>query len=330
VMRSPIVEVQRALRSLGRSVMFQTRLPIGRAPYVHARGQINPFTLEQPSSLREAARGLANTLDARLMAGGIDLLNEMKLGAEVRHVVHLAKVAGMRGIEVSREFLTIGAATTHAQIERDANVAVLFPNLPDIVSEIANVRVRAVGTIGGNVMIGSRGYDWLPILLALGAEISFEDRESRWYPIDVLATRNGRFRIPLRLLREIRIPLRGEPVLLFNRDLKPAISMATCLRSTTHYYAARIAVGCVHDSPVVRDVEGFDELDVLMPSVTARSATHTISGRPRAEAIAELLGARVALRFPKPHDDGLGGAGYRQAMIRTLAIRSLQEALEHA
>ncbi len=329
-MGSPIVELQRALRSLRRSVTFQTRLPIGRAPHIHARGQINPFTLEQPSSLREAARGLANTLDARLMAGGIDLLNEMKLGSEVRHVVHLAKVADLRGIVLTREFLTIGAATTHAEIERDPNVAAVLPTLPAIVSEIANVRVRAVGTIGGNVMIGSRTYDWLPMLLALGADISFEDRASQWHPIDVLTTKDGAWRIPQRLLRAIRIPLRGDPVLLYNRDLKPAIALATCLRSAAGQQAARIAVACVHDAPVVRDVEGFAELDVLTPSVTARSAAHSIAGPPRAEAVAELLGARVAARFPAPHDDGLAGSPYRQAMIRRLAVRGLAEALERA
>lgn len=310
--------------------MFQTRLPIGRAPYIHTRGQINPFTLDQPVSLREAARGLANKLDARLMAGGIDLLNEMKQGSEVRHVVHVVKVADMRGIEITREFITIGATTTHAEIERDPNVATVLPTLPNIVSEIANVRVRAVGTIGGNIMIGSRTYDWLPILLALSAEISFEDRKSQWYPIDVLASANGAFRIPHRLLREIRIPLWGQPVLLFNRDLKPAISMATCLRSAAQEYVGRVAVGCVHCAPVVREVEGFDELDVLTPNALARSAGHTVVATPRVEAVAELLGGRVALRFPKPHDDGFAGSAYRQAMIRTLAIRSLQEALEHA
>lgn len=329
-MRSAIVAMQRALRSLGRSILFQTRLPTGRAPYIHARGQINPFTLEQPASLREAARGIRKTLDARLMAGGVDLFNEMKQGAEVRHVVYLGKVADIRGIAITRDFLTIGAATTHAEIERDPNVATALPTLPKIVSEIANVRVRAVGTVGGNVMAGSRSYDWLPLLLALGADISFDDQQTRWSPIDVLITASGAFRVPHRLLREIRIPLRGNPVLLFNRDLKPAISMATCVRTVMQQRTGRIAVGCVHGAPIVREVEGFAELDVLTPLVSARSAAHTIAAQPRVEAIAEGLGSRVALQFPKPHDDGIVGSSYRQAMLRTLAIRSLQEALASA
>lgn len=329
-MRSPVVELRRALRALRRAAVVQARLPLGRAPYIHARGQINPFTLDRPSSLREAARGLATQLDARAMAGGLDLLNEMKQGAEVRHVVHLGRVADLRGITLTREALIIGAATAHAEIETNANVAQVLPTLPRIVREIANVRVRAVGTIGGNVMAGSRSYDWLPVLLALGAHVSFEDRETQWFPIDVLTTKNGGWRIPHRLLREIRIPLWGEPVLLYNRDLKPVISLATCVRSAAHEHVARIAVGCVHAAPVVRDVEGFDELEIVTPRVVDRSAAHSIAAKPRADAIAELLGARVAARFPKPHDDGFASASYRQAMLKTLAIRSLQEALERA
>ena len=329
-MISPFVEVRRALRSLRRAVMVQTRLPIGRAPFIHARGQINPFTLEQPVTLREAAVELAYELDARIMAGGIDLINEMKQGGEVRHVVHIGKVARLHGIEITREHLLIGAAATHANIERDPNVAAVFPNLPGIVSEIANVRVRAVGTVGGNIMIGNRGYDWLPILLALGAEISFEDHEMEWYPVDVLVGDDGRWRIPHRLLREIRIPLWGNPVLRFNRDLKPAISLAICLRSGARARTGRIAVGCVHAAPVVREVLGFDELDVVTPTIATRPANHSITGGPRTDAIAETLGAQVAARFPKPHDDGLVGSGYRQAMMRTLSIRGLAEALENA
>ena len=93
-----MVRMRRAVRAAVRACTVQRRAPIGRAPLIHARGQIRPFSLDQPTELRAASRALGSTLDARAMAGGIDLLNEMKLGSEVAHVVYLGRIPELRTI----------------------------------------------------------------------------------------------------------------------------------------------------------------------------------------------------------------------------------------
>ncbi len=326
-MPDAIVQARRLLRYIGRSCTYQRRTPLGRAPLIHARGQIRPFTLDQPAELRDAVAGLSRHLDARAMAGGIDLLNEMKCGSEVRHIVYLGKIADLRRIAVTREYIFLGANATHAEIERDANVASAIRQLPGIVRELGNIRIRAVGTIGGNLMAKGRYYDWLPILMALGAELSFGERNNKWFPAEMLISKDGDWRVPERLLKEIRIPLWGNPRLLFNRDLKPVISVAVCVRTAGDRRAGRVAVGCMHSAPVVRELEGFDELETVVPNVASRTAAHSTVPRLRSEAVAEAVGTRAANALPRAHEDGFAGSAYRQVMARTLITRALYEAL---
>lgn len=324
---STLVRLRRAVRTAVRACTVQRRTPIGRAPLVHARAQIRPFTLHEPRDLLEAARSLATLLDARAMAGGIDLVNELKLGSEVAHVVYLAGVPGLRDLTEDERFITFGAAVSHAQIERDPRVAAALPELPAIVRELGNVRVRAAGTIGGNLMAGNRGYDWLPILLALDAQLAFADAAARWRPIAMLVSDEGTWRLPRRLLAAVRIPLDGRPALRFHRDLKPAISVALCVRDPASGRCGRVAVGCMHAAPVAREL-AFDELTPLALRIADRALDGAATPQPRLEAIAEALGARAAALLPKPHDDGLVGGGYRSAMARTLIPRLLRDVLE--
>jgi carbon-monoxide dehydrogenase medium subunit len=315
------------VRTLGRACIRRTREPSGRLPLVHARGQIRPFTLDEPVTIGAALRGLSRNLDARAMAGGIDLVNEMKRGSEIAHVVYLRGIVALRGIDVARDFLTIGAATTHADVERAPDLPFSLRSLHAIVAEIGNVRVRAAGTIGGNIMAGNRTYDWLPILMALQAEICFADRLDAWRPVDMLVTHRGYWRLPERLVYAIRIPLRGSPLLRFNRDLKPVVSVAVCLRREASGDFGRVAIGCACTAPVVRDIEGFNEIAQVALRTTARAVDAMRESVPRPDALAETLGARAAGMFPQPHDDGFASSAYRRQMTRTLIVRALRELL---
>ena len=262
------------------------------------------------------------------MAGGIDLINEMKLGSEVDHVVYLADIPMLHGIKQRGEYLVVGAATTHAEIERDPKVNAVLRQLPAIIQEIGNVRVRLVGTIGGNVMAANRYYDWLPLLMAFDAELCFDDRGKRWYPAHTLTSSRGEWKIPHCLLTTIRIPLGGSPRIRFNRDLKPAISIAVCVRNSGHGEIGRVAVGCMWPAPIVAKLEGFDEIRNVALDVRSRVAEFVQDPRPRVDAVAEAIGARAAAMLPKPQEDGLVSSDYRRAMARTLISRTLHEVLD--
>lgn len=258
------------------------------------------------------------------MAGGIDLVNAMKRGSNVAHVVYLRNIPQLHGIHVTHDFMTIGAATTHATIER-ADLPHWLQPLREIVQEIGNVRVREVGTVGGNMMAANRNYDWLPLLMALGAEMAFADSPNRWRPVDSLTNGCGEWRIPARLLRAVRIPLTGVSAFTFNRDLKPVISVAACWRRWAAAETLRVSIGCAFRAPIVRELDVLEERGAIVPRVGERGVANHLSTLPRNDALAAALGRSAVNMFPSPHDDGLSSSDYRRQMMRTLVERAVLE-----
>ncbi|MHB8331330.1 MAG: FAD binding domain-containing protein, partial [Candidatus Dormibacteria bacterium] len=111
------------------------------------------FDLHRPRSAREASQMLVDLgEDASAFCGGTELLLAMKLGlVKSRHLVDLKGVPELRGIELRPNGLWIGAAATHDQIERSEAVRRASPPMARMASPIANIRGRAVGTIGGTL-----------------------------------------------------------------------------------------------------------------------------------------------------------------------------------
>jgi carbon-monoxide dehydrogenase medium subunit len=276
-------------------------------PTIHARGRIRPFALTRPREIADAVSALADPA-ASAIAGGIDVVLGLKRGAPIRRLVWLRDVATLRKIEADADGVTIGACVQHAGIERDRRIAAAIPALPSIVAELGNVRIREVGTIGGNLMAAQRAYDWLPILAALGAQLTFATgQEVRRIDAADVTTQDGRWALPDALLTAIRISGAGAPRLAFERRFKPAISIAACVRTAGEALDARVAIGCYNAAPIVR----------------------TFSNRRTAldeSRIAELV--RRGLDLPTPDDDGFASASYRRHLAHVLTARLLHRLLE--
>src|SRR5712692_3388955 len=113
--------------------------------------------------------------DAAVYAGGTELLLAMKLGvARWSHLIDVKPIAALREIGATREALRIGATATHWDVERNANVARLLPALARLEANVANVRVRAAGTLAGNLAFGEPHADPPSLLVALGARVVLE------------------------------------------------------------------------------------------------------------------------------------------------------------
>lgn len=150
-----------------------------------SRKRIRPFRLHRPVDLDEAVRTWREVgTGGALMAGGLDLINDMKEGARVTDVIALRGVSALARIEVEGNCLRLGALVTHAGLAGAALPKGVQP-LAAIWAEIANPRVRGKGTLGGNVMAGRRAYDLPPCLAALGARLAGFDR--RGDPVTVSA-----------------------------------------------------------------------------------------------------------------------------------------------
>ncbi|MDH4196334.1 MAG: xanthine dehydrogenase family protein subunit M [Candidatus Aminicenantes bacterium] len=114
---------------------------------------MNAFKLAQPRTTDEVAALLAAARPGLfLMAGGTDLLDEMKSGVvSPEVVVDLQAVQGLAGITAEKDGLRIGAMTTVAELADDPTVARDYPGLRQAALSLASPQLRAVGTVGGNL-----------------------------------------------------------------------------------------------------------------------------------------------------------------------------------
>ncbi|MGZ5515738.1 MAG: FAD binding domain-containing protein [Candidatus Aminicenantales bacterium] len=111
------------------------------------------FKIAEPRTADEAAALLAETKEtAALIAGGTDLLDELKSGVSgAGLVVDLRGVAGLSGIAAEKGGLRIGAMTRVVDLAGDAAVARDYPGLKGAALSLATPQLRNVGTVGGNL-----------------------------------------------------------------------------------------------------------------------------------------------------------------------------------
>lgn len=108
--------------------------------------------------------------DARVMAGGHSLIPMMKLRmADVPHLIDLQDVAGLTGVDVTKDTIKLGAMVTQSELIDHAELAKVAPILREAALQIADPQVRYMGTIGGNVANGDPGNDMPGLMQCLDA-----------------------------------------------------------------------------------------------------------------------------------------------------------------
>jgi len=129
------------------------------------------FDYEVPANLGEALALLKeHGDDAKVLTGGHSLLPMMKLRlAQPAVVVDLRRCTELTGITRENGTLSIGAATTHADIESSDEVRKAVPLLCETAANIGDVQVRNVGTVGGSIVHADPAADWPAAFLATDA-----------------------------------------------------------------------------------------------------------------------------------------------------------------
>ena len=130
------------------------------------------FTFHRPQTVRQAAGIIAKNEDAKLLAGGQTLLPTMKLRlAGPPQIIDMTLIEGLSGIEMSGRSLTIGAMTTHNEVNTSPVVQQAAPVLAKLAGLIGDPAVRHRGTIGGSVANNDPNADYPAACLGLGATI---------------------------------------------------------------------------------------------------------------------------------------------------------------
>jgi aerobic carbon-monoxide dehydrogenase medium subunit len=283
-----------------------------------------PFELHRPDSVAEAS-GLLEELgdDAVVISGGTELLLVMKLGfADYPHLVDVKRIAELRRLEASAGRLEVGAAVTHREIERSPVVRERWPALAAMERLVGNIRVRSMGTIGGNLCFADPHSDPATFLLGTGGSLVCRRGDGPGRELSIDAFVQGPYQTDLEpgeLVTAVLVPdpdpgagIAHEKLSLHER---PAATV-TCLARVEdgQIRSARVAVGSVGNRPGrAPDAEA---------ALTGAPADG-LDGRA-AEA------AEAAAEAADPVEDANGSVEYKRQLVRVLTERCVRAAVDRA
>jgi aerobic carbon-monoxide dehydrogenase medium subunit len=283
------------------------------------------FELALPQTVDECLKVLAqHGAAAKLVAGGTDLLVQMKAGAvKPAWVVDLSGVDRLRVLDGDAERgLRIGAAVTARQLEQDPRVRSGYPALAESAALVGSVQIRNLATVGGNLCNAAPSADMAPPLVALEAEavIAGPKGERRVGLGSFFTDVRRTVLAPDELLVELVVPplgprsggryLRHTP----RRELDIAVvGVASQVSLTDGRCAkARIALAAVAPTPL-----------------RATAAEEALEGQPLTPALIDRA-AELAAGATRPISDQRGSAEFRRHLTRVLTRRTLTVAMERA
>src|SRR6266446_477839 len=137
------------------------------------------FEILEPKSIQEACGILSEKEDVKLIAGGTALLIVIKHGLFVpKTLINLKKIKGAGGITYSpNDGLRVGGLATIYDIESAPSVLQHYPLLAQACHVVANIRIRNLATIGGNLAHGDYQSDPPTVLMALDARVELTSRQ---------------------------------------------------------------------------------------------------------------------------------------------------------
>ena len=294
------------------------------------RKLIRPFRMHEPETVADAVSLLGqHGLDAALYAGGTELLLAMKEGLlRYGHLVNLKTVPGSDRLEYdpSAGELHIGPAVTHRALEFSPEVATRFPLIAQAESKVANVRVRNVGTLCGNLCFAEPHSDPAAFLLLYDSRAEVQGAGgSRTIPLDELVL--GPYETCLEdgeMLTSITVPQFGPDVKAayqkFGYHQRPTLGLGVAVKLENGIVAeARIAVGSVGPKAV-----RAPEAEELLLGKDSGELLGT--GSPSGASVLDEAG-RLAAQAAQPMDDLHGAIDYKEHLVRVFLERVFAEAV---
>ena len=280
---------------------------------------INDFEFIQPLDLSEALNALSENGRIMPLAGGTNVLVNMKRAPlEADLVVDLTRLEALQPISIDRDTIRLGAGVTFARLlEWRAGGAVEGLMRP-MCAAFAGPLIRNLATIGGNICDASPAADVSPVLLALDASIELESTAvgSRSLPLsEFFQGVRKTDRRENELLTSVTFSNPDDDTRAFYYKLgkrkADAISLVSIAMTVKlaggRVEIARIALGAV--APV---------------AMRASRAEGIIQGEPLNDKTIAAAAAAAAGEA-QPIDDFRAGGEYRRHMVEVLVTRGLNE-----
>ncbi len=140
---------------------------------------LSEIRFHSPQNLAEAFKLLEELKEARIAAGGTDLLVDMKQGLiKARDIISLHKIEELKGIGKKDKRIRIGAMVTAQEIISSSLINQYIPALADAAKSMASYQIRSMATIGGNISSAVPSADLPPSLIAAEATVELQCSES--------------------------------------------------------------------------------------------------------------------------------------------------------
>lgn len=275
------------------------------------------FEYLEPTTVAEACALLKQyDGEARVFAGGSSLTILLKQGfLEPKALINIKKIDELRRIEESPEGLLIGALVTHHDIETSSLLAGKLPVLCELEHDVANIRVRNMATVGGNIASGEPLTDLPCVFIALDASVRIAGAAGvRTVPLEEVFV--DYYETQLKddeVLTHVLIPpLPAHSAIEYLRFSSSSVVDKPCIGVAVRMSVApdsgvcsavRIGLGCVASTPL-----------------RARQAEALLEGRALNEERTEDA-ARAAAEECSPLSDLRGSERYKREMVRALVKR---------
>jgi carbon-monoxide dehydrogenase medium subunit len=280
---------------------------------------LDSLQLLQPTTVSEAAAALREFGDsAKIYAGGAELLLLVRHGlVHAESLIDVKKIDRLHGISLADGVMRVGACVTHRALERSPIVRERAPSFAYAESQIANIRVRNQGTLGGNLCFNDPHSDPPTVLLlheagvVLGSQVRERELSLDEFLVDMYTTALK----PDELLLEVRIPPLPEKMqsryLRLHRYQRPTLGVAAAAIMHNEIIAdVRLAIGCIGPKP-----QRLTEFERRLTGSTVAEAKRFFADQK--DHLREVL---------RPVDDLLGSIEYKLYM----ACVFLGDALEAA
>jgi len=276
-----------------------------------------------PESLQEALQMLSDRPEAIPLAGGTDLLVQVKEGSRsVETLLSLKRVTELRQYAYNGA-LTLGSTVTVGRIAADPQIQQVYAALAMGAGLIGSVQIRNVATVGGNLCNASPSADTAPPLLVLGAQAVIASVQGeRTIPLEEFFEGPGRTALQAgELLTAITLPQPAQRSGSFYLRHTPrarmdlavvGVAAAVTVEADGSIVDARLALGAAAPVPL-----------------RARQAEALLAGQVLTDELWREVGATAA-REAEPIDDQRASAEYRRHLVDVLTRRALRGVLARA
>jgi carbon-monoxide dehydrogenase medium subunit len=257
------------------------------------------------------------------MAGGTALILFMRQHlVQPDVIVSLRQIPGLDQVEAVDGGIRIGALVTHRRAETNSLVRERFPALEETLERVATIRIRNMGTVGGNLAHSDPSQDPPATLLALGASVDVVGPNGqRNIPLDEFFTDYYENALePGEVLTHINIPPPpARHAQAFTKFLP---------RSVDDYATVAVAVSLGMSADGKRCEEARIGLGSVAPTpLRARAAEDVLRGQELTEAVLREAGEAAAAECD-PLADVRGSAEYKREMVKVWLARTVRRALE--